>query len=251
MPVIEHSEFSGFQQEHFTFQGQCAKVLIPAEKANGKWAIKTEYFGAFPELEIELLKRGWHVAFIQNDNRWAEEKDLHRKCDFIRFVSEKYRLETKCAGIGMSCGGLFAVKTAAMCPDLFNCLYLDAPVMNLLSCPCGLGDGANFFAEYHQCTGRTISQMLNYRQNPVDLMYVLAEHHIPIILVAGDDDHVVPYKENGEILEEYYRKQGEILEVHLKKNADHHPHGLKDPRIIADFLEKHSARQSDVLGRWH
>lgn len=82
-------------------------------------------------------------------------------------------------------------------------------------------------------------------------MYVLAEHHIPIILVAGDDDHVVPYKENGEILVEYYRKQGETLEVYLKKNADHHPHGLKDPRIIADFLEKHSARQSDVLGRWH
>lgn len=48
-----------------------------------------------------------------------------------------------------------------------------------------------------------------------------------------------------------YRKQGETLEVYLKKNADHHPHGLKDPRIIADFLEKHSARQSDVLGRWH
>lgn len=48
-------------------------------------------------------------------------------------------------------------------------------------------------------------------------MHVLAEHHIPIILVAGDDDHVVPYKENGEILEENYRKQGEILEVHLKR----------------------------------
>ena len=48
MPIIEYDEFSEFQQEHFTFQGQCAKVLIPAEKANGKWAIKTEYFGAFP-----------------------------------------------------------------------------------------------------------------------------------------------------------------------------------------------------------
>lgn len=88
-----------------------------------------------------------------------------------------------------------------------------------------------------------------YRQNPVDLMHVLAEHHIPIILVAGDDDHVVPYKENGEILEEYYRKQGEILEVHLKKNADHHPHGLEDPKMIADFLEKHSISRSDVLER--
>ena len=43
MPIIEYDEFSEFQQEHFMFQGQCAKVLIPAEKANGKWAIKTEY----------------------------------------------------------------------------------------------------------------------------------------------------------------------------------------------------------------
>lgn len=42
--------------------------------------------------------------------------------------------------IGMSCGGLQAVKQAARHPGMVSLLYPDAPVINLLSCPFGLGD---------------------------------------------------------------------------------------------------------------
>lgn len=239
MSILEYSDFNTYHQDSFLFHGKNAKIVFPKGIPNGNWAIKTEYFGSFPELEIELLGRGWHIAFIENDNRWAEAPDLQRKCDFIRYVPEKYALKKKCAAIGMSCGGLYAVKTAALCPELFSSLYLDAPVMNLLSCPCGLGDGADFFAEYHQYTGRTISEMLNYREHPVDQMHILAEHHIPIILVSGDSDRTVPYHENGAMLEKLYRHRNEIIEVHIKPNGDHHPHGLPSPSIIADFLERH------------
>ena len=118
-------------------------------------------------------------------------------------------------------------------------MYLDAPVINYLSCPCGLGVAANdLFEEFHNITGLTISQMLSYRDNPLDKLDILVKNNIPVILVAGDSDTVVPYCENGALLEEYYNKNGGQLEVHIKPGCDHHPHGLEDSNIIADYIEK-------------
>ena len=71
-------------------EGNHAEVIKPNCKPNGKWALKTEYHGAFPESEIELLNRGWHIAFNKNDNRWAEPRDLEREGNFIKFVSKKF-----------------------------------------------------------------------------------------------------------------------------------------------------------------
>lgn len=238
---FEKIEWNGFQGVRFTFDGNSAEVIKPKCKPNGKWALKTEYHGAFPEAEIELLNRGWHIAFNKNDNRWAETKDLERKCAFIKFVSKEFGLDRRCALVGMSCGGLIAVKTAVMCPELISVLYLDAPVLNLLSCPCALGNSKeSLYEEYFRVTGRTISQMLSYRDNPIDKMDVLLKNDLPILLVCGDSDETVPYEENGLILKEYYEQSGGKIEFFLKNGCGHHPHGLENCNIICDILEKFS-----------
>lgn len=236
-------DFHGFQGVEFTFEGNNAKLVRPNVTPNGKWALKTEYFGAFPQVEIELLKRGWHIAYNQNDNRWAEKADLERKGAFIRFVAKTFHLQEKCALVGMSCGGLYAVKTSAIFPELISALYLDAPVMNLLSCPFGLSgqnDVVNMPEEYLRCTGRTLQEMLSYREHPIDKMHVLLEKGLPIVLVSGDSDTVVPYAENGALLEKYYKENGGVIEVYMKAGGDHHPHGLPDPAPIVAFLEKYT-----------
>lgn len=92
---IRRNNFEGYECEEFEFMGLPAKVVKPNKPANGKWALKTEYFGAFPELEIELLERGWHIAFNQNYNRWAEKEDIERKAAFINYVFEIWRLRWK------------------------------------------------------------------------------------------------------------------------------------------------------------
>lgn len=232
-------EWNGFRGVTFPFAELSAKLIKPNCKPNGKWLLKTEYFDAFPEAELELLNRGWHLAYNENHNRWAEEPDLRRKRDFIGYVSETFGLEKKCVLVGMSCGGLFAVKLAALCPELVRGIYLDAPVMNLLSCPGSLGKGRGVpFEEYERFTGRTLVEMLSYREHPIDKMPLLAEHKIPVVMVAGDSDTVVPYDENGELLVKYYRAQGLPIDVFIKKGGDHHPHGLENPVVIADCIEK-------------
>ena len=58
----------GYESIEFTFMDRPAFVIKPKVKPNGKWVIKTEYAEAFPETEIELLSRGWHVVYNKNDN---------------------------------------------------------------------------------------------------------------------------------------------------------------------------------------
>ena len=232
---IEWRNFKGYE---FEFEGLPAKLIKPNCAPNGKWLLKAEYFDAFPETEIELLNRGWHLAYNQNHNRWAEDLDLSRKTAFVKYVSKTFGLDKKCVLVGMSCGGLYSVKLTALIPEYIRGIYLDAPVMNLLSCPCNLGKARGVtFEEYNQFTGRTLMEMLSYREHPIDKMHVLAEYKIPIVLVSGDSDTVVPYDENGALLEKFYKQQGLPIQVFIKEGGDHHPHGLGNPSVIADVIE--------------
>ena len=234
-------EWRGFQGVEFAFEGCTAKLIKPNVPPNGKWLLKTEYFDAFPETEIELLNRGWHLAYNKNKNRWAEDYDLERKAHFVEFVVKEFGLNEKCVPVGMSCGGLYAVKLATLIPERIEKLYLDAPVMNFLSCPFGLGikdDTTVTGEEYTRLTGRTLSEMLSYREHPIDKMPILLQNKIPIVLVSGDSDRVVPYIENGALLEKYYKENGGDITVFIKEGGDHHPHGIENVTVLADAIGK-------------
>jgi len=143
--------------------------------------------------------------------------------------------------VGMSCGGLIGTKFAAKYPECVSALYLDAPVMNFLSCPAGLGVAGNsLYEEFYQATGITVSALLNYREHPIDKKHLLLENKIPVVMVYGDSDTVVPYVENGAVLEKYYKENGGVIEVYGKEGCGHHPHGLPDNTPIVNFVEKYS-----------
>ena len=125
--------------------------------------------------------------------------------------------------------------------QVVNVLYLDAPVMNLLSCPAGIGVGkSDFLPEFIRATGMSLSQLTYYREHPIDKLPLLVKNNIPIIMVYGDSDDIVPYCDNGAILEKYYRENDGIIETIGKENCGHHPHGLDDNTPIIEFIEKYS-----------
>ena len=236
-------QWNGFSIEWFKFEEHDAAIVFPkTADAKKRVALKTEYFGAFPNAEVALLEKGFHLIFIKNDNRWGTDADIERKARFQKFVSEKYGLSEKCVPVGMSCGGLYGIKYAAKHPELVSCLYLDAPVVNYMSCPCGFGIGNPISIE--EILGAlsldSISDLLNYREMPFDYLPALVKTKIPIILVVGDSDQTVPYVENGINIKNAYEKAGNDIEVHIKPGCDHHPHGLSDPAPIVDFILKHS-----------
>ncbi len=238
---MTESIWRGFTYVDFSFEGRDAILIFPHKPNHNKnWLLKTEYFDAFPDFEIEMLKRGWHLAFIKNKTRWCLDEDLDLKKRFCEYLTKEYGLYKKCVPVGMSCGGLIGVKFAAKYPEQVSSLYLDAPVMNLLSCPAGLGKADNsLMPEFVQATGMDLAKLICYREHPIDKMHILLKGKIPIILVYGDSDGVVPYDENGFILEKYYRENGGTIMAIGKENCGHHPHGLEDNTPIIDFVQKY------------
>ena len=239
---MKESLWRGFRRLDFLFEGREAILIFP-ENANEsrQWLLKTEYFDAFPSFEVEMLGRGWHLAFIKNVTRWCLDSDLDLKARFAAYLSEKYGLCRRCVPVGMSCGGMIAVKLAARHPEVVSALYLDAPVMNLLSCPAGVSGLAKniLFDEFTKATGMTLSALTYYREHPIDKMHLLLENKIPVVLVFGDSDDIVPYEENGAILEKYYKENGGVILAIGKAGCGHHPHGLEDNSRIVEFVEKY------------
>lgn len=237
---MNESLWNGFKRIDFKFEEKEAILIFPEKPNNEKnWLFKTEYFGAFPDFEIEMVRKGWHLAYIKNTTRWCLDEDIERKKRFIEFLSSEYGLCEKCVPVGMSCGGLIACKFTAKYPKYIQALYLDAPVMNFLSCPAGIGKAHDdMMQEFMDATGLNIVDLINYRENPVDKMDILLRNNIPVIMVCGDSDDVVPYDENGEILEKYYKNNNGNIVVIKKENCGHHPHGLSDNKPIIDFIEK-------------
>lgn len=235
--------WNGFEVEIFNFEERKARIVYPAAEPNGKLLLKTEYFGAFPNFETEMLKRGYYLCNIEHQTRWAPDYETDIMADFVKFVCEKLGIEKKCVAVGMSCGGLQAARLAQLYPEIVSVLYLDAPVLNILSLA-GLGAAKPEFVSFAwgelvATYGFSRSTIINFRNSPIDHLNVLIENDIPVIMVYGDADNVVIYDENGKVLEDYYKANGGKIEVISKSMCEHHPHGLEDPAPIIDFVEKY------------
>lgn len=238
---IQKREWHGFSRLEFQFEGRNAILVCPETPCpDKKWLYKTEYFEAFPTFEIEMLKRGYYVAYIANKSRMCPEIDTDMRPRFCDLLSSQFGLNEKCLPVGMSCGGMQAVYFAAKYPQYVAALYIDAPVLNLLSWPLGLGKSRNASPEeFERDMGLSVGDMLNYRCHPIDCKDILLKSGIPIFMVCGDSDITVPYEENGKILSDYFKENNGNLTEIVKKGCDHHPHGLDDYTPLFEFVEKY------------
>ncbi|MDD6308945.1 MAG: alpha/beta fold hydrolase [Clostridia bacterium] len=237
------THWHGYAFQEGEFMGQPYVVVFPEKGTeNGKWILKTEYFGAFPETELALLKRGYHVANVKTTSRWCPDSVTEMQAAFVDFVHAEFGLSEQCIPVGMSCGGMQAIFLAAKYPEKVSCMYIDAPVVNFLSCPFGFGRKTTESAtdEFIKARGLDEIAILSFRKHPLDFIPALTTHHIPIVLVSGDTDTVVPFEENGKLLWDAYKAAGCTIETYIKPGGDHHPHGLPDVSPIVHFIEKYS-----------
>ena len=236
---ISESIWNGFKRLDFKFEGRDCILICPEKPCEGnKWLYRTEYFGAFTDMEIVMLKNGYHLAYMQNTTRLCPESDTDMRPLFCDFLNHEFGLNSKCALVGLSCGGMQAVYFAAKYPQYVACAYLDAPVMNYLSWPFALGIGQDDCSkEFIDNMGMDLSEMINFRNHPIDQKEKLLKSGIPILLVSGDSDKTVPFCENGQLLYDYFVANGGNIELIIKKGGDHHPHGLSDNTPIVQFIK--------------
>jgi hypothetical protein len=176
-------------------------VIVPRRPALGNpWSWRGCYWDHQPQAEVELLRRGFHVAYISASATLKPGKTWDA---WYAFLTEKHGLSRKPAFVGMSRGGEYAYTWATANPGKVSCIYADNPGTNpeVLR---KLGD--------------------------------LAAADVPVIHVCGSIDPLLGRVSSA--IESIYQQFGGRISVMIKEGAGHHPHSLRDPGPIADFISQ-------------
>jgi pimeloyl-ACP methyl ester carboxylesterase len=238
-PDIQVSRWKDFNRLDFTVLGRPAILVAPTTPAPERpWIWRTEFFEHEPQVDLALLSRGWFVAYIDAKNMYGSPKAMALFGQFYAHLVVNYALSKRVVLEGFSRGGLYAMNFAINHPTRVAGIYLDAPVLDIRSWP-GRDRSSKQWAECLEAYGLNEESVATFR-GPLDRLALFAKSGVPIIAVCGDADRTVPFAENTAILEKRYRELGGTIEVILKPGGDHHPHSLKDPAPIVDFLIKHA-----------
>jgi pimeloyl-ACP methyl ester carboxylesterase len=240
-PDAGNSTWEGYERIDFKVDGRDALLVFPRETASGKpWIWRTEFFGHEPQADIALLGRGFHVAYMDVQNLYGAPGAIAAMDRLYQELTGRFGLSIRPVLEGLSRGGLFALNWAARYPERTTALYLDAPVCDFKSWPAGWGRSPGSSDDWARC--KAVYGVENdeaakaYALNPVDNLQPLAASRIPILSVCGAADRVVPYEENTGVIYDRYRALDGPITVLLKPGVDHHPHSLKDPQRIVDFI---------------
>ena len=240
------SAWNGYERRDFTVDGRPCLLVAPKEAVAGKpWIWRTEFFGHEPQADLALLAKGFHVAYLDVQNLYGAPKALDAMDRFHEHLSGTRGLSKKVALEGFSRGGLFTLNWAARRPEAVACIYNDAPVCDFKSWPGGKGKGKGSKGDWERLLkvyGLSEEEAVAYKLNPVDHLEPLAKAKIPLLHVCGDADDVVPLAENTGLIETRYKALGGDITVILKPGVGHHPHSLKDPAPIVDFVLRHAAK---------
>jgi pimeloyl-ACP methyl ester carboxylesterase len=193
-------------------------IVVPQQAAPGHpWSWQGCYWNHMPQAEIELLKRGFCIAYISAD---ATLKPGREWDAWYAFLTGQHGLSSKPAFIGMSRGGEYAYMWATTHPDKVSCIYADNP-------------GGN--------------------QENLMRLGELASHDVPLLHVCGSLDPLLGKYSTA--IENIYQQFGGRISVMIKEGFAHHPHSLRDPKPIADFIvqsvqETNGAPPSFVAGKF-
>lgn len=245
------AEWQGYEKRDFVVDGRNAFLIIPKSFAAGKpWIWRTEFFGHEPQGDLALLARGFHVAYVDVQNMYGAPVAMGHMDALYARVTNEFGLSSKTVLEGFSRGGLFALNWAARNNDKVACVYNDAPVCDFKSWPGGKGKGKGSTGDWERLKSvygfQSDDEAIAYKLNPVDNLAPLAAARIPLLHVCGETDDVVPIEENSRLIAERYKQLGGPMTLISKPNCSHHPHSLKDPTRIVNFVLTHTGFADQV-----
>lgn len=233
-----YSDWHGCVRVEFTLNGRYSIVVRPKNPLPGNPTVwRAEFFSAFDMVDRALLESGWHLCYHKVSDMYGCPESLEMMHEFQEFVTQTFGLAKKPVLFGFSRGGLYSVNYAAKYPECVAGLYLDAPVCDIRYWPCGY-KGTREAEECKRWYGLTEETLADFKGNPLDKLEALKAADLPVMLVAGAVDTVVPYDTNGKLFAERYAAMGGRIEVIVKPDCDHHPHSLEDPAPVVAFIEK-------------
>ncbi len=247
---MQDSVWNGYRRVDFEVDGRPSLLIVPTYPLPGNpWVWRTEFFGAFDQVDRALLEKGWHIGYHKVSDMYGCQPAIEYLRAYQDYVEEQFRLDRHPVLFGFSRGGLYAVNYAVAYPSRVGGLYLDAPVMDIRSWPGGFGEGCGDPVCWQECMkwyGLTEAFAPGFAQNPLDQAARLAAAGIPVVGVVGLKDGVVPYEENLGAFVPRFRAAGGHIAVYKKPECDHHPHSLENPAPVVEFIETYCAQTKGV-----
>lgn len=174
----------------------CPKVPAPGNP----WSWQGCYWDHQPQTEVELLHRGFFVAYVSAGAGMGPDEHWDA---WYRYLVEQHGLSARPAFVGMSRGGEFEFTWAGNHPDKVSAIYADNP-------------GGN-------------EEMMRHLGD-------LARSDVPVLMVCGSVDPLM--QRFAGPIEALYPQFGGRVSMIVKEGAGHHPHSLRNAKPIADFIEQ-------------
>jgi 6-phosphogluconolactonase len=196
--------------DSFLVEGRPAFVLLPPEDRREKpqpWVLYAPTLPGLPDqhekwMHERFLEAGVAVAGIDVGEGYGGPRGKALFSAFHHEMTTRRGLAPRPCLLGRSRGGLWVTGWAADNPENVAGLAGIYPVFDLRSYP-GLAKAAPAYG----LTAKELEERLG-EFNPIERVGLLAKARVPALLIHGDEDRVVPLKENSAEFAARYKAEG-------------------------------------------
>ncbi len=207
--------------EAFKFNGCEAFAILPSgAKADTPWVWYAPTLRGLPgKAEVWMFQRfldaGIAIAGIDVGESYGSPQGREIYSDFYNYLVLTRKFSNKPCLLARSRGGLMLYSWAVENPQSIAGIAGIYPVCNIASYP-GI---VRACAAYGLTADQLKSDLKNY--NPIDRLGLLAKANVPIFHIHGDEDKVVPLKENSAMLAERYVELGGTMTLEVVEGQGH------------------------------
>jgi len=230
--------------ERFEVNGKTAFLMAAPSPADGKpWVWYAPTLGGLPNNQHawyfqRLLEKGISLAGINLGEVRGSPASAEK---FTAFYDEMVRrgFSPKPVLLGQSRGGLMMLTWAMRHPDKLTAFAGIYPVCNLASWPMKKSKDL-VLKDYGLSEADLTGNLARY--NPIDNLQGLLTNKIPIFIVHGNADTLVPYEENGALLKQRYEAGGGTASVKIIDGEGHKVSpSFFECQELLDFIVKQAA----------
>ena len=194
-----------------------AFVMLPPEEKRTKpqpWIMYAPTLPPYPDaaekwMHEKFLNAGIAVAGIDIGEAYGSPKGREHFTALYDELTKNRGFAAKCCVLGRSRGGLWVTSWAAENTDKVAGLAGIYPVFDFRTYP-GLKNAAPAYGLKPEELEAKADEL-----NPISRVPVLAKAKIPAFIIHGDDDKVVPLKENSATFAEHYKTGGAEDKIQL------------------------------------
>lgn len=236
--------------ESFIVDGCPAFVMLPAEAKRTipqPWVMYAPTLPGLPDehekwMHGQFLAAGVAVAGIDVGEAYGSPEGRKSYDALYDELTTRRGFAEKCCLLGRSRGGLWNSSWAIHNPEKVSGMAGIYPVFDLSSWP-GVPRAAAAFKLSPEELAANLEE-----HNPIARIDVLAKARVPVFLIHGDDDQVVPLQENSAEVVRRYTAAGCAELIHLTVAAgqghNYWPGFFRCQELI-DFVVKAANMRSD------